>query len=60
MAENGETIFYMGLIDVLIPWPIKRRIEYIWRTIQGYKKEASCNPLWDYCDRQTEWFDKYW
>merc|ERR1712085_185513 len=58
-CKDGSHVF-MGLIDFLIPWNMKKRFEFLYKSLKGNRKTASCNPPWSYSARQIAWMDKYW
>jgi len=53
-------IFYMGIIDVLQQFNIRKRIEARWRRLQGGGwQDASCVHPALYADRFVRFFDEY-
>jgi len=53
-------IFYMGIIDVLQQFNVRKRVEAKWRRIHGAGwKDASCIHPNLYADRFLQFFDEY-
>lgn len=52
-------IFYMGIIDVLQQFNIRKRVEARWRRLGGGWQDASCVHPDLYADRFVRFFDEY-
>jgi len=55
---DGKT-FYMGIIDILQQFNVRKRFEARLRKIQGGNEGASCVHPNDYADRFVKFFDEY-
>ena len=45
MARDGANeVYYIGIIDFLIPWDSKKKAEYAWNCARGRGTSASCVP----------------
>eukprot|EP00538_Stauroneis_constricta_P000375 CAMPEP_0119552110 /NCGR_PEP_ID=MMETSP1352-20130426/5197_1 /TAXON_ID=265584 /ORGANISM="Stauroneis constricta, Strain CCMP1120" /LENGTH=915 /DNA_ID=CAMNT_0007598289 /DNA_START=274 /DNA_END=3021 /DNA_ORIENTATION=+ len=51
-------IFFMGVIDILQQYNMRKRVETSYRKVEGYE-EPSCVSPKDYADRFIEFFDEY-
>lgn len=52
-------IFYMGIIDILQQFNVRKRFEARLRKLQGGNEGASCVHPNDYADRFVKFFDEY-
>lgn len=59
-TEDFGGTYFIGIIDFLIPWSLKKRIEFLYRFLQGNSRTASVNPPQSYADRQIEFLKAYW
>lgn len=56
--KGKEVVFYLGVIDFLQPWTIKKRLERDLKGLAGYDKSAiSCVTPTDYADRFLKFVD---
>jgi hypothetical protein len=52
--EHGRFVYYIGIIDFLIPWDAKKKAEYALNCVRGRSKKASCVPPDFYAKRQID------
>ena len=43
-GEFGRYVYYIGIIDFLIPWDSRKKAEYAWNCARGRGTSASCVP----------------
>ncbi len=56
--KGKQVIYYLGVIDFLQPWTLKKRLERDLKGLAGYDKSAiSCVAPTDYADRFLKFFD---
>ena len=56
--KGKQVIYYLGVIDFLQPWTVKKRLERDLKGLAGYDKSAiSCVAPTDYADRFLKFFD---
>lgn len=52
-AEGSPEIYFVGLIDFLIGYSLKKETEHLIRAAQGHEEDASCVHPRDYAQRQV-------
>jgi 1-phosphatidylinositol-4-phosphate 5-kinase len=58
--KGKQVIYYLGVIDFLQPWTVKKRLERDLKGLAGYDKSAiSCVAPTDYADRFLKFFDAH-
>jgi hypothetical protein len=60
-TRKGKQVnYYLGVIDFLQPWTVKKRLERDLKGLAGYDKSAiSCVAPTDYADRFLKFFDAH-
>ena len=53
-GEHGRFEYYIGIIDFLIPWDSKKKVEYALNYVRGNARSASCVPPDVYAKRQID------
>jgi len=53
-GEHGRYVYYIGIIDFLIPWDAKKKGEYALNCCRGRGTRASCVPPTIYAERQID------
>ena len=53
-GEHGRFVYYIGIIDFLIPWDSKKKAEYALNYVRGNARSASCVPPGMYAKRQID------
>jgi len=51
---NGQFVYFIGIIDFLIPWSAKKKGEFLLNCMRGRRLTASCMPPKAYAKRQTK------
>ena len=58
--KGKHVMYYLGVIDFLQPWSVKKRLERDLKGLAGYDKSAiSCVAPTDYADRFLKFFDAH-
>jgi hypothetical protein len=52
--HHGRFVYYIGIIDFLIPWDAKKKAEFAFNCLLGRGTRASCAPPQIYARRQIE------
>ena len=55
---DGSKIYFVGIIDILTPYSLKKRAEHTIRSIQYDSQTISCIPPEPYSQRFIEFMDK--
>lgn len=58
--SGPKAITHLGIIDYLIPWDWKKKLEFAWRTCQFQCLRTSINPPGWYAKRQVEFLNDCW
>jgi hypothetical protein len=53
-GEHGRYVYYIGIIDFLVPWDAKKKGEYALNCLRGRGSRASCVPPSIYANRQID------
>ena len=51
---NGQFVYFIGIIDFLIPWSAKKKGEFVLNCMRGRRLTGSCMPPKAYAKRQTK------
>ncbi|GBE60864.1 hypothetical protein BOVATA_023570 [Babesia ovata] len=52
MGKNRDRLYFVGLIDVLTEWDVRKRLEYAWRRLRTFNNPGvSCTPPERYAER---------